>query len=856
DKNKLCGGGNGLNTQNVGDKIKAEAQRLGQSQQDANTAARFTESLSTNVGFGDQKFEFGIPILTDPGQLLNLLQGKVANLVYIDIPKFQVGVTWRMDFQIWAAPPITAYVEASFNFSIDLAFGYDTQGILDMQESGDPLDIFNGFYISDRKNPDGTGPDVPEFVVVAKLSAGASLGIGGLLTISAGGGIIATIEADLFDPNDDGKIRIHEMVDTVIDGVDEYGPIGAFAFVDIYGKLEWFLTVSVELLGIKVVDLMLGPYIIVEFGTEWDRPPFLAGFKGPEGDGILQLYAGPLAEMRLNRNTEDGDEVFTISGDNAEVQITAFRKTRTFVNVTYIIANMGEGNDILDARGLSGVILVAHGDAGNDTIYGTSAGEFIYGDDGDDKLYGMGGDDTLVGGKGNNWLYGGDGNDTLLGDKGKDVLYGEAGNDQLIGQKGDDAYYGGDGDDEYVFSSGMGLDMVSDSSGNDTFNLTGVASKLVGTIGTFADPSYAVFTSSTNSITFNAFEIENINSGRGSDIFTIYSSAELNIDGGDGSDKYFFTGGQGVVNVNDSGKEHYKDRVLVQGTLLYDNLTIYDGGFKFNTDRGNGVTFTQRARFGGNSGIELYEVKLFGGDDTVYLAGVDAGLPVVIDLGDGDDKVYAGLEFNPADDEITVDGAGAPNCATEADLKCLNRIQDKVTVKAGEGTDLLHASELRDIYANTGSLEAYYNTRYGALFGLDMSAEGLFYNGFEFLELQLGMGNNDFTVVNTKEDTKIWGGSGHETFTFKGTASTAYLNAGAGADTIIVENTGGDTTIIAGTNLDDITVQMTTGTTTIHGDDPNIHDQGSPDTITVECTGGTTYIYCGNAGDTPITNLI
>ncbi|MBC8239936.1 MAG: hypothetical protein H8E30_05610, partial [Alphaproteobacteria bacterium] len=855
DKNKLCGGGPGLNTQNVGDKILAEANKLGQSQQDAQTAARFTNSLSTSVGTGDQKFQFGIPIITDPANLLNLLQGKVANLIYIDLPKFHVAVTWRMNFQIWSTPPVCAYIEAAFNLSIDLAFGYDTQGILDVQQSGDFLDLFNGFYISDRRNPDGTGPDVPEFVISIKMAAGASLGIGGLLTISSGGGIIATIEADLFDPNDDGKIRIKEMADTIIDGVEEWGPIGAMAFIDIYGKLEWFLTISIELLGAKVVEAVIGPFLIVEFATEWDRPPILAGFKGPEDDGILQLYAGPLAEMRLNRNVEDGDEVFTITGNSAEVQITAFSKTRTFKNVSYIVANMGEGNDTLDASGLSGVILVAHGDDGNDTIYGTSAGEYIYGDAGDDRLYGNGGDDVLIGGKGNNWLYGGAGNDILLGDKGKDVLYGNAGNDRLIGQKGDDAYYGGDGDDEYVFRSGMGLDTVSDTSGNDTFNMTAVSSKLVGTIGTFADPSYAVITSSTNSITFDALAIENINSGRGSDIFTIYSTAVLNIDGGDGSDKYIFTGGQGVVNVNDTGTEYYKDRVIVQGTLLYDNVTLYDGGIKFNTDRGNGVTFTQRARYNSAAGIELYEVKLFGGNDTLYLAGADAGLPVKIDLGDGDDKVYAGLEFNTADDEITVDGAGAPNCATEADIKCLNRIQDKVTIKAGEGSDLLHATELRDIYANTGSLEAYYNTRYGAIFGQDMSADGLFYNGFEFLEIQLGSGNNDFTVVNTKEDTKIWGGSGWETFTFKGTASATLLNASAGADTIIVENTGGDTTIIAGTNSDAITVEMTTGTTQIYGDDPNILDQGSPDTITLEGSGGVTYIYGGIEADTITVNL-
>jgi Ca2+-binding RTX toxin-like protein len=90
-------------------------------------------------------------------------------------------------------------------------------------------------------------------------------------------------------------------------------------------------------------------------------------------------------------------------------------------------------SEVLDAAKYDGSYYTIYGDAGNDTILGSSnEGVFtdsLNGADGDDKIYGKGGEDGLVGGDGDDKLYGEDGNDGLEGDLGKDDLYGGNGND-------------------------------------------------------------------------------------------------------------------------------------------------------------------------------------------------------------------------------------------------------------------------------------------------------------------------------------------------------------------------------------------------------------------------------------------
>ncbi|WP_410499839.1 retention module-containing protein [Chitinibacter sp. S2-10] len=65
---------------------------------------------------------------------------------------------------------------------------------------------------------------------------------------------------------------------------------------------------------------------------------------------------------------------------------------------------------------------IAHGGAGNDTMFGEGGTDMLFGGTGDDKLYGGTAADGLRGGEGHDLLNGGAGNDVLRGDSGSDVF--------------------------------------------------------------------------------------------------------------------------------------------------------------------------------------------------------------------------------------------------------------------------------------------------------------------------------------------------------------------------------------------------------------------------------------------------
>jgi hypothetical protein len=105
------------------------------------------------------------------------------------------------------------------------------------------------------------------------------------------------------------------------------------------------------------------------------------------------------------------------------------------------------------------------GDAGNDTLFGSSNADYLKGGAGNDLLHGLAGPDVLIGGGGNDVLYGDGGNDIMVGDAGNDVLYGGTGNDELFGGDGDDVLYGDQGDD--IILGQAGSDHLYGDSGRD-----------------------------------------------------------------------------------------------------------------------------------------------------------------------------------------------------------------------------------------------------------------------------------------------------------------------------------------------------------------------------------------------------
>ena len=165
----------------------------------------------------------------------------------------------------------------------------------------------------------------------------------------------------------------------------------------------------------------------------------------------------------------------TLSGDSITIEGWADTKNRV-ENFAFTDGNILDFSQIVNAQSGMGA---------NDTLTGTTQGDFLSGGAGNDSLSGAAGKDILVGGSGNDLLNGGDdkdllfagsGNDTLAGGEGDDYLVAQAGDDVLEGGNGNDVLAGMDGNDTLrggegkdMLLGGAGADLLQGGGGDDTY---------------------------------------------------------------------------------------------------------------------------------------------------------------------------------------------------------------------------------------------------------------------------------------------------------------------------------------------------------------------------------------------------
>ncbi|MBL9126808.1 MAG: carboxypeptidase regulatory-like domain-containing protein, partial [Verrucomicrobiales bacterium] len=458
-----------------------------------------------------QDMGFTFPFLK-VSELFKLFTGQPVSFVEFHMPLLEFEAT--IDFQIPIFPPLYIIFGGSIGARIDLTFGYDTLGLQTYFSSPDKniADLFQGFYV---KDVDDYGNEITELTLSGGLFAGAELDI---LVASAGvtGGINADILFDLRDNDDDGRVRVSEIVANA-----EGGPLCIFDVNGrIYVSLDAFLEVNLLIAKIDK-EWNFGEITLLEFGLDCPQPE-LASFntdgnaeetEAEKNAGQLVLHIGEFAYLRKYGNTADGDERFTVrslgtlSGGSQSVEVSYGGIKQTYHGVKSIIAEAGDGDDTVDLTGVwvpatvhggdgddtlkasrgggeyygdagndtisseaatsdfAGVDDVFHGGDGNDTLTGREGNDTLHGDDGNDVLYGGLGNDTLNGDGGNDDLDGDDGRDTLNGDEGVDVLVGGDGNDTLKGGEGDDSLEGGEGDDKLVGNAGN--DFLEGGNGDD-----------------------------------------------------------------------------------------------------------------------------------------------------------------------------------------------------------------------------------------------------------------------------------------------------------------------------------------------------------------------------------------------------
>ena len=470
------------------------------------------------------------PFLNDATEIYGVLLGFDATLIRVDLGTLQATAGFGISFGPILVGPVP--VEVSIGGSVTLkgrfAMGYDTRG---MRFFASGQSSFSGSYLLDGVFVDdynADGKEVPEIELITIFTLGASVSVK-IFKAGIEGGVQLTIGLDLNDPNDDGKLRIEEIL------VWRFNPICLF---EVVGTLEFFLNLFLEIdLGLFsskfTWELFRSPKIEL-FSVECDPPePELVENTAER----LTLNIGPRKDLRKAFTFIDDEQVtvYQLSSEDTSgkvrVRVSMFGFDEDYLvdTDTEIYGDGGIGDDVIQMRAGSVNAEVVNGyinlngdrDASDNPVIDThDSGEIegvtivdgvvqlsetmtkemassaLDGDVLDNGLIDVDGDgdadadddgslgveiifdftlkatllggadsDNLVGGYDNDQLDGGPDDDRISGSQGNDVILGGSGKDQIEAGLGSDRVDAGSGDD--IVNGGPGGDLIVGGSGND-----------------------------------------------------------------------------------------------------------------------------------------------------------------------------------------------------------------------------------------------------------------------------------------------------------------------------------------------------------------------------------------------------
>ncbi|MBL8533161.1 MAG: hypothetical protein JNL33_04830, partial [Betaproteobacteria bacterium] len=804
--------------------------------QSSNPGASRTTTFTKNLGnqtFGQM---ISFPIITDPGQIFGLLMGNDVTLVRIDPQPLLFDFRYSQFFPIWG--PLGAAIEGRFNVAIDFAFGYDTLGIKRFFDGGfkNPLSLIDGFFIDDLNT---SGVDIPEVHFGGGITASAEINLG-VAKAGVGGGIFFTVDFNLHDPDEDGKIRLYELATNFLNefkyGEPALSPLAVFDVTGrIFAKLFAYLKIDLLLFSVDKEFNITPEITIVDFDIPFTRIPTLAT---ELPDGVLQLNMGKYSKDRLEGNENDIAEQFFVKQSGAgKVKVWApnLGVTESMAQEydvdSRIIALGGEGDDIIDLSQVTDTNIVAEveGGTGNDIIRLGAGRGIVKGGDGDDTIEGSDLADIIYGEGGADKISGKGGNDFIAADKarldkeevvlsagasladGADIVDGGAGDDIIIGGGGADVI-GGDADP----GTAPGADTPA---GNDVIFADGVVFTLTAAGDFFSfDPATVKDTNKGASggadIVFGNGGNDRIWGGKGDD--TIQgNTGDDTIFGEDGFDT--LQGNDGADTI-DGGKQ---DNTILGGA---GNDTLIGGDNK-DFIRGNTGQDTIR---GGAGSDEIYgdeeDDTIFGESDADKIYG--GGGADIIDGGAGNNLIFGddkdgentgtagGDTITTLNDSNTIHGQDGDDVITSGDgLDLIFGDAGNDTIQAGGGKDLVFGGVGNDIIrAGAGNDRVLGEDGNDTVFGdagIDEILGGL---GNDLLYGGIGEAGGD-TGANSIDgglgDDQIWGDLGNDTIlgddgsdTIHGLAGNDDIDGGDDLDHIFGDD--GDDRIIGGFGNDDL----------------------------------------------------
>eukprot|EP01034_Spumella_vulgaris_P023607 gene23607-29843_t len=514
--------------------------------------AKMTQVSKDSSGGGGSGGRSGLQFMsymTDISNWAKIFSGGNATLFTYELPYLDFSL---YNFDVLLAKPNLALLTAGvipipIEFPIyayggvrvfaDLSFGYDTYGIQRAVATGNVLNVLDGFYINDWSLPvtvngvSKPGAEKPEMGISIEIGLKAGVGVPGV-AVGLGAGLQLRVDADLndikvgtvtrdadgqyisVDYKGDGKVRPSEMLAMMMyPGLVPGVPGGVFNLFDIkitpylngyvWAKIGFF-NVNVQLFSLKLMEINI-PAVTVK--------PVL----GSVQEGVLTLNAGIHASDRLYLSTSDDSENFILSGregsDTVGVEFQGFYQE--FKGVKRIVADMGEGNDTLDASRLkSNIVIDAKGGAGDDTILLGAGGGTAIDLEGNNIMRALATGTAkvlLIGGRGRDKLSGGLGDDILFGGAGSNDLDGGGGNDTLYAILGVNKLIGGDGVDTYVFTGGLGVNTLVengkqashlDFSGSLSKELQGIVGPLPGVPTVSIPATFTAVRGATTALSF------------------------------------------------------------------------------------------------------------------------------------------------------------------------------------------------------------------------------------------------------------------------------------------------------------------------------------------------------------------
>jgi len=538
-----------------------------------------------------------IDYIKDIGNWMKLITGGDATLFTYELPYLEYELKFRQGIATITAGPavINVYAVGGFNIAADLGFGYDTFGIKKAIKTGNWWDAFDGFYIADWGIT--TGKEKDELTFGVEIGLEATLW---LLLVEAGLGGTVGFEAglDLQDINDDGKVRISELV-TMWNYTGNDAPGGLLNIINLDGRVYFqayvFVDVgiSIPIVG-KIMKRVVDWTIFDITLAEWEyKAPKVQPVLAHEEGGTLYIHSGKRAGEREYLDTEDGGEHFIISGSASSITVKYDEWEWTYTgSFSKVVADGGKGDDIFDASGLTGVAVEFDGGEGDDKLTaGVGASARLIGGDGNDTLNagqatgivyidGGTGDDRITGGTASSAT------NTIIGGEGDDRITAGDGDDQIDGGLGVDSINGMGGIDTYLFATGFGADRFSDNNGNTIIDFSSVSDDITLNIS----KNGISLNTSNEEIRFGRSQITKILLGSGNDTIFISDPPErtIEIEDAGGANTYIFNLGRntsnkadGIISIIDHDTDF--DEVILNNLIgmeidpsLPDILTIND----------------------------------------------------------------------------------------------------------------------------------------------------------------------------------------------------------------------------------------------------------------------------------------